>query len=130
MTFASEMNRYGLDAYAALGPHEMKRDIYDALELSAEATGGLLPWRVITRDAKGNAIPACLNGHAAFLDGVGPIDAMAYHQSTTALEELRRLDIDFTGLPDYAIELTSGSKSTRAPFADVMKRLNIVRGDT
>ncbi len=112
-------------------PKVMKRDVYDALELSAMQTGGFLPG-VFFADHR--YIPACIFGHAAFLDL--PDDHLPYFLGWDVqngdvkgpvIDELVRLGFD-----PYKIDeqfAPGGNWDKRTPFRTAMKRLNVVRGD-
>jgi hypothetical protein len=123
-------------------PKVLQRDIYDALELSAEATGGLKSGQLFDwGDAPGSteAVPVCLLGHAIFLDE-RPDYPYFYNQMLfvedrgPALKELNRLGVT-PSQADDAINHVAGvtrwraGRRPRAPFAAVMQKLGIVRGD-
>lgn len=95
-------------------------DVYDALELSATAFGGIGAdhWFI---DEK----PCCARGHAMFVMPEGG-------QLTTCIQVLTGVGIS-ADVNDDAVwtinERRGRSRNSRVPFAEWCKELNVVRGE-
>jgi hypothetical protein len=97
-------------------------DVYDALELSAEAYGGVGVHHWF-EDVAGENIPCCIQGHGFFVDnGYGDV--------------LRALTSAFDGHSFSVVSANDGcftieerTAKARIPFAEWCDRLNVVRGE-
>ena len=96
-------------------------DVYDALELSAEAFGGIgREWYTDMRD------PLCAYGHAAFACDADPFDGMV----TEIGRAISAAGITSTA-NDEAVLAIAGRHSRptdRVSFADWCNELGVVRG--
>lgn len=103
-------------------------DVYDALEMSAEAFGGVGAFTPFSYDYE---VPQCIIGHAAFLDGKtspnNDLDGEVMMALLCAFGFERPVSVGYEN--DGAIEgKISRDNDWRVPFAVWCAELGVVRG--
>jgi hypothetical protein len=102
-------------------------DMYDALELSAHAHGGIGAPRVFD---VGDATPCCFYGHASFVTNNGPEDSINNVISDKLCKHIAGPGY-YSDEAVYAINVRLGKGSRcgdRVTFKQWAKEMNIVRG--